>query len=155
MNKEKVCNQCGKSSEYILLDCEDGSSVAFCTWDCCIKYLCSRVTEPIGLPKLEIIDGHCSVCGKEVLDDEFCDDCLDTMFVLMTAIMKAKTIDDIAVAWLTWRNGYPPKSEAKQFLDNCRYCGKVMWVKKWERQGDKHGGQFCSRECANLYSKGA
>lgn len=142
------CAYCGKESEYILVDCEDGSSVAFCSWECNMKFLSTRITEPIEYPKPKNVDDHCSVCGVDVVEEDCCEDCLDTAFVLLKAIMKATHIDDLAVAWITWRNGWPPKPESKQFMGNCLTCGKVLWIKRWERQEDKRIGRFCSTKYA-------
>jgi len=151
--KLTVCSYCNKKTEFILLDCQDGSSCAFCSWDCCLRFIASHWQEPISHPfdrvlGPEVINGFCTVCGVETsLDDDICFDCLDVGLVLQIAIMKAKDVDDIAVAWSTWRNGWPPKAGDKKFIDNCRHCGRVIWIREWERKKNPKAGAYCSREC--------
>ena len=150
--KLTVCSYCNKETEFILLDCQDGSSCTFCSWDCCLRFIASRWQEPIEYPYSgkfgpAIVDGKCMVCGRDDDGDDICFHCLDVALVLQIAIMKAKTVDDIAVAWSTWRNGWPPKAGDKKFIDNCRHCGRVIWIREWERKKNPKAGAYCSREC--------
>jgi hypothetical protein len=70
---------------------------------------------------------------------------MDDAMVLLTAIMTAVNDDDVIRDWSVWRMGIG--KETTQFLDNCKNCGRVMWIAKWERQNGKNGGQYCSRKC--------
>jgi hypothetical protein len=89
----------------------------------------------------------CEICGIETGGEfeDLCDKHLDDAFVLLVAIMKAKSADDVITAWLTWKNG--EGKNTTMFLDYCMNCGKLIWIARWERQNNRHGGQYCSREC--------
>lgn len=88
----------------------------------------------------------CLICG-EPLEEGFdlCERHVEDAFTLMTAIMQAKSANDVIIAWTTWKNGEGRNKTT--FLDNCRNCGKLMWIEPWERRNGRHGGQYCSREC--------
>jgi hypothetical protein len=38
LNNISLCENCGKETEFILLDSEDGQSLAFCCWKCLSKW---------------------------------------------------------------------------------------------------------------------
>lgn len=94
------------------------------------------------------VDSKCIICG-EVLDEgfDFCDKHMDEAYVLLIAIMKAESIDDLIRAWQTWRAGQDGRKKTA-FMDNCRNCGKAMWVWPWERKNGRHGGQYCGMDCS-------
>ena len=96
--------------------------------------------------------GICLICGESVEEGfGLCESHVEDAVTLMTAIMKAKSADDVVAAWLTWQNGEGRKKTT--FLDNCHNCGKLMWIEPWERRGGRHGGKYCSRECRTQASK--
>jgi len=90
----------------------------------------------------------CLICGEVIEEDlDFCDKHMEEAFVLLMAMMKAESVDDLIRAWQTWRNGQQNRHKTA-FVDNCRNCGRVMWVWPWERKNGRHGGQYCSKNCA-------
>lgn len=98
------------------------------------------------------VENKCAVCGETIEEGfDLCEKHLDDAMVLLTAIMKAMSVDDVVVAWTTWRCGEGRTTTT--FLDNCQNCGRLMWIARWERTNGRHGGQYCSRECKAEASK--
>lgn len=90
----------------------------------------------------------CIICGEALEEGfDFCDRHMDEAYVLLTAIMKAESWDDVLRAWGTWRNGQDGRKRTS-FIDNCHNCGRVMWVWPWERKNGRNQGIYCCLDCS-------